>query len=78
VISNARLPTSARSSGQTGCATRRPSAARVERGELPADTDPAAMIDMLADPIYLRRFIQGRPMTAAQIDALATRVVRSA
>jgi hypothetical protein len=32
------------------------------------------VIDMLAGPIYLRRFIQGRPMTATQIDALATRV----
>jgi AcrR family transcriptional regulator len=47
----------------------------VERGELPAGTDPAAVIDMLVGPIYLRRFIQGRPMTAAEIDGLATRVV---
>jgi AcrR family transcriptional regulator len=46
----------------------------VERGELPADTDPAAVIDMLAGPVYLRRFIQGRPMTATEIDDLATRV----
>lgn len=46
----------------------------IERGELPADTDPAAVIDMLAGPIYLRRFIQGRPMTAIEIDELATRV----
>jgi hypothetical protein len=34
-----------------------------------------ALIDMLADPIYLRRFIQSRPMTATEIDELATRVV---
>jgi AcrR family transcriptional regulator len=47
----------------------------IERGELPADTDQAAVIDMLAGPIYLRRFIQGRAMTATEIDALATRVV---
>jgi AcrR family transcriptional regulator len=47
----------------------------IERGELPADTDPAAVIDMLAGPIYLRRFIQGRPMTTTEIDDLATRVV---
>jgi AcrR family transcriptional regulator len=47
----------------------------IERGELPADTDPAALIDMLAGPIYLRRFIQDRPMTAIEIDELATRVV---
>jgi hypothetical protein len=33
------------------------------------------MIDMLVGPIYLRRFIQGRPMTATEIDDLATRVV---
>ena len=30
---------------------------------------------MLAGPIYLRRFIQDRPMTATEIDELATRVV---
>lgn len=47
----------------------------IERGELPADTDPAAVIDMLAGPIYLRRLIQDRPMTATEIDELATRVV---
>ena len=47
----------------------------IQRGELPADTDPAAVIDMLVGPIYLRRFIQGRPMTATEIDGLATRVV---
>jgi AcrR family transcriptional regulator len=47
----------------------------IERGELAADTDPAAVIDMLVGPIYLRRFIQGRPMTATEIDDLATRVV---
>jgi len=47
----------------------------IERRELAADTDPAAVIDMLAGPIYLRRFIQDRPMTGAEIDDLATRVV---
>jgi AcrR family transcriptional regulator len=47
----------------------------IQRGELAADTDPAAVIDMLVGPIYLRRFIQGRPMTATEIDDLATRVV---
>jgi len=47
----------------------------IERGELPAETDPAAVIDMLAGPIYLRRFIQGQPLTASEIDDLATRVV---
>jgi AcrR family transcriptional regulator len=47
----------------------------IERGELAPDTDLAAVIDMLVGPIYLRRFIQGRPMTANEIDDLATRVV---
>jgi AcrR family transcriptional regulator len=47
----------------------------IERGELPAGTDPAAVIDMLVGPIHLRRFIQGQPMTATEIDDLATRVV---
>jgi AcrR family transcriptional regulator len=47
----------------------------IHRGELPPGTDPAAVIDMLAGPIHLRRFIQDRPMTAAEIDELATRVV---
>jgi AcrR family transcriptional regulator len=47
----------------------------IQRGELAADTDLAAVIDMLVGPIYLRRFIQGLPMTATEIDDLATRVV---
>jgi AcrR family transcriptional regulator len=47
----------------------------IQRGELAADTDAAAVIDMLVGPIYLRRFIQGRPMTATEISDLATRVV---
>jgi len=47
----------------------------IQRGDLAADTDPAAVIDMLVGPIYLRRFIQGRPMTATEIGELATRVV---
>jgi AcrR family transcriptional regulator len=47
----------------------------IQRGELPAGTDPAAVIDMLVGPIQLRRFIQARPMTATEIDDLATRVV---
>ncbi|HUN32787.1 MAG TPA: TetR/AcrR family transcriptional regulator [Trebonia sp.] len=46
----------------------------IQRGELATDTDPAGVIDLLAGPIYLRRFIQGRPMTGAEIDDLATRV----
>jgi hypothetical protein len=33
------------------------------------------VIDMLAGPIFLRRFIQGQPMTGTDIDDLATRVV---
>lgn len=47
----------------------------IERGDLPADTDPAAVIDMLAGPIYFRRFIQGRSMTTTEIDELAAGVV---
>jgi AcrR family transcriptional regulator len=47
----------------------------IQRGELAQGTDPAAVIDMLVGPIYLRRFIQGRPMTDTEIDDLATRVV---
>lgn len=49
----------------------------VERGELPAGTEPADVIDQLAGPIYLRRFIQGRPMSAAEIAALAGRVMKA-
>lgn len=47
----------------------------IQRGQLPPDTDPTAVIDMLAGPIYLRRFIQGQEMTATEIDELAARVV---
>jgi len=47
----------------------------IQRGDLPQDTDPGAVIDMLAGPIYLRGFIQGRPMIATEIHDLAARVV---
>jgi hypothetical protein len=47
----------------------------IERGELPADAEQAALIGMLVGSIHLRRLIQGRSMTATEIDELATQVV---
>ena len=34
----------------------------IARGELPADTDPEALVDHLAGPVFHRRFITGLPL----------------
>jgi AcrR family transcriptional regulator len=49
----------------------------IERGELPEGTNPADVIDQMAGPIYVRRLIQGRPMSTAEIAELAGRVVKA-
>ncbi|NYI07312.1 TetR/AcrR family transcriptional regulator [Allostreptomyces psammosilenae] len=43
----------------------------VERGELPADTDPARLIGTLVAPIYLRLLITGEPVDEATADQAA-------
>ncbi|GAA4605810.1 TetR/AcrR family transcriptional regulator [Actinoplanes octamycinicus] len=43
----------------------------IDQGELPADTDPAEVLDLLAGPIFHRRAVSGAPLDAA----FAVRVV---
>ena len=34
----------------------------IERGELPADTDPDFLLDLIAGPLFYRVQISGRPI----------------
>jgi AcrR family transcriptional regulator len=43
----------------------------IERGEIPADTDPAEVIKALIGPIYLRFLITAEPIDAATADRAA-------
>jgi AcrR family transcriptional regulator len=46
----------------------------VRRGELPADTDPDAAVDLIVGPLYWRLAIARTPPTEAYLDALAEAV----
>lgn len=57
-------------------ATRRPRSAEivrhaVDRGELPAGTEPEVMIDHLVAPIYFRLLLSGEPLDLACADTAA-------
>jgi hypothetical protein len=43
----------------------------IERGELPADTDPGLVLEMLVAPLHLRTIMTGEPLT----DELPERLV---
>ncbi|MEU5938190.1 TetR/AcrR family transcriptional regulator [Micromonospora sp. NPDC047548] len=46
----------------------------VERGELPADTDPDAAVDLIVGPLYWRLAIARTPLTDTYLDTLAEAV----
>ncbi|MGK5739533.1 TetR/AcrR family transcriptional regulator [Micromonospora sp. URMC 103] len=46
----------------------------VRRGELPADTDPEAAVDLIVGPIYWRLAIARTPLTDSYLDALVESV----
>ncbi len=47
----------------------------VARGELPAGTEPADVLDMLAGPVFYRRAVSGGPVDAAFADRIVDRVL---
>jgi hypothetical protein len=47
----------------------------IARGELPADTDPAMIADMLGGAIFTRVFITGQPVDDAYLEALVDRLL---
>ncbi|KAB1939868.1 TetR/AcrR family transcriptional regulator [Micromonospora sp. ALFpr18c] len=47
----------------------------VQRGELPADTDPDAAIDLIVGPLYWRLAIARLPLTDSYLDRLVESVV---
>ena len=47
----------------------------MDRCELPADTDPALVTDLLTGPIFMRVFITGQPVTARYLEALVDRIL---
>jgi AcrR family transcriptional regulator len=50
----------------------------VQRGDLPADTDPVEVIRMLGAPFYYRRFITGEPVDEEVADRAAAAAVAAA
>jgi hypothetical protein len=42
----------------------------MDRGELPADTDPELLNDLLTGPILLRVFVTGRSVTTRYLEQL--------
>lgn len=47
----------------------------VQRGELPADIDPDAAVDLIVGPLYWRLAIARTPLTESYLEALADAVV---
>ncbi|WP_328465781.1 TetR/AcrR family transcriptional regulator [Actinoplanes sp. NBC_00393] len=47
----------------------------IARGELPAGTDPAEVLDMLAGPLFHRRAISGAVVDAAYAESVVNRVL---
>jgi AcrR family transcriptional regulator len=49
----------------------------IARGELPPRTDAAELVRLVAGPLLYRRFAEGRPVTAALADRVATRALHA-
>ena len=48
----------------------------IERGELPSETDPTLIADLITGPLFLRVFVTGQPVTRRYIDALVDQILR--
>jgi AcrR family transcriptional regulator len=49
----------------------------IERGELPPDTDPELVADMIAGPIFYRRLLSGAKLDAAYADRVVDNALRA-
>ena len=47
----------------------------IERGELPSETDPTLIADLITGPLFLRVFVTGQPVTRRYIDALVDQIL---
>ena len=47
----------------------------IERGELPGETDPKLIADLISGPLFLRVFVTGQPVTGRYIDALLDQIL---
>ena len=48
----------------------------IDRGDLPAGTDPDLVSDLLTGPIFLRAFVSGQPMTDRYLESLVDAILR--
>ncbi|MEU9828937.1 TetR/AcrR family transcriptional regulator [Micromonospora chersina] len=49
----------------------------ISRGELPADTDPTEVLDLLAGPLFYRRATSGAPVDRSFAQRIVERVLRA-
>lgn len=49
----------------------------IARGDLRADTDAAALVDMLSGPLFYRQLVTGEPTDDAYVDTLVDSVLRA-
>lgn len=47
----------------------------IERGELPAETDPMLIADLITGALFLRVFVTGQPVTRRYLDALVDQIL---
>ena len=47
----------------------------IERGEMPSDTDPVLVADLLTGAVFQRVFVTGQPVTARYLDALVDQIL---
>ena len=47
----------------------------IERGELPIETDPTLIADLITGPLFLRVFVTGQPVTSEYLDALVDQIL---
>lgn len=47
----------------------------VERGELPSNTDPTVIADLITGALFLRVFVTGQPVTRRYLDSLVDQVL---
>lgn len=50
----------------------------ITRGQLPARTEPAALIQAIAAPLYFRLLVSGEPLTHAAADTAAAAALAAA
>ncbi|MEO6469865.1 MAG: TetR/AcrR family transcriptional regulator [Acidimicrobiia bacterium] len=47
----------------------------IERGDLPTETDPMLIADLITGALFLRVFVTGQPVTSGYLDALVDQIL---